>query len=133
MMAPFARRTRRLAEAQGRTGAALSGEEVARLLSRSSMPASADNVLRLLNRLSLPDQTEPRVIGVDDWAKRRGRRYGTIVVDLEQRRVVDFLPDRTGATLAGGCGSGRGSRWSHATARRSMPAPSRSARQRRSR
>ena len=101
LVMPFARRTRRLAEAQGRTGAALGGEAGARLLSRLSMPASADTVLRLLSRLPLPDQAAPRVIGVDDWAKRRGRSYGTIVVDLEQRRVVDLLPDRTAATLAG--------------------------------
>ena len=101
LVAPFARRTHRLAEAQGRTGAALGGEAGARLLSRLSMPASADTVLRLLKRLPLPHETEPRVIGVDDWAKHRGRSYGTIVVDLEQRRVVDLLPDRTAATLAG--------------------------------
>ena len=101
LVVPFARRTRRLAEAQGRTGAALGGEAGARLLSRLSMPASADTVLRLLNRLPLPHETTPRVIGVDDWAKRKGRSYGTIVVDLEQRRVVDLLPDRTAATLAG--------------------------------
>ena len=101
LVVPFARRTRRLAEAQGRTGAALGGEAGARLLSRLSMPASADTVLRLLKRMPLPDETEPRVIGVDDWAKRRGRSYGTIVVDLEQRRVVDLLPDRSAATLAG--------------------------------
>ncbi len=69
LVVPFARRTRRLAEAQGRTGAALGGEAGARLLSQLSMPASADTVLRLLNRMPLPDQTEPRVIGVDDWAE----------------------------------------------------------------
>jgi len=85
LVAPLARRTRRLAEAQGRTGAALGGEAGARLLSRLSMPASADTVLRLLNRLPLPLQTDPRVVGVDDWAKHKGRSYGTIVVDLEQR------------------------------------------------
>ncbi len=101
LVAPFARRTRRLAEAQGRTGAALGGEAGARLLSQLSMPASADTVLRLLNRIPLPHETTPRVVGVDDWAKRKGRSYGTIVVDLEQRRVVDLLPDRTAATLAG--------------------------------
>lgn len=100
-MVPFARRTRRLAEAQGRTGAALGGEASARLLSRLSMPASADTVLRLLGRLPPPLQTDPRVVGVDDWAKCRGRGYGTIVVDLERRRVVDPLPDRTATTLAG--------------------------------
>ena len=101
LVVPFARRTRRLAEAQGRTGAALGGEAGARLLSRLPMPASADTVLRLLNRLPLPLPSGPRVIGVDDWAKRKGRSYGTIVVDLERRRVVDMLPDRTATTLAG--------------------------------
>lgn len=100
LVAPFARRTCRLAEAQGRTGAALGGEAGARLLSRLSMPASADTVLRLLNQLPLPLQTELRVLGVDDWAMRKGRSYGTILVDLEQRRVVDLLPDRTATTLA---------------------------------
>ncbi len=64
------------------------------------MPASADTVLRLLNRMHLPDQSDPRVVGVDDWIKRRGRSYGTIVVDLERRGVVDLLPNRTAVTLA---------------------------------
>jgi hypothetical protein len=48
----------------------------------------------------LPDQPAPRVIGVDDWAKRKGSSYGTIIVDLERHRVVDMLPERTAATLA---------------------------------
>ncbi len=47
----------------------MGGEAGARLLSRLSMPASADTVLRLLNRLPMPEQTEPRAIGVDDWAE----------------------------------------------------------------
>ena len=64
LVAPFARRTRRLAEAQGRTGAALGGEAGARLLSRLSMPASADTVLRLLS-LGLSDST--RGEGSEPW------------------------------------------------------------------
>ena len=117
LVKPRARRTCRLAEAQGRVGVAPSGryaagcfadgsprgdggEAGARLLHCLAMPASADTVLRLIRRLPLPEQDAPRVVGVDDWALRKGRTYGTIVVDMERRRVVDLLPDRTAATVA---------------------------------
>ena len=40
-----------------------------------------------------------RVIGIDDWAWRKGQRYGTLICDLEQRRVIDLLPDREPATV----------------------------------
>jgi transposase len=41
----------------------------------------------------------PRVIGIDDWAWRKGQRYGTILIDLERSRVIDVLPDRDGKAL----------------------------------
>ncbi len=100
LMAPHARRTRRLAAAQARAGAALGGEAGARLLPCLAMPASADTVLRLVRKLPLPELEPPRAVVVDDWAMRKGHTYGTIVVDLERRRVVDLLPDRTAETLA---------------------------------
>ena len=100
LVAPHARRTRRLAEAQARAGAALGGEAGARLLPRLAMPASADTVLRLVRKLPLPEPEPPRAVVVDDWAMRKGHTYGTIVVDLERRRVVDLLPDRAAETLA---------------------------------
>ncbi|MBV9750602.1 MAG: ISL3 family transposase [Acetobacteraceae bacterium] len=100
LVAPRARRTRRLAEAQGRVGAVLGGEASSRLLSRLAMPASAATVLRSVRSLALPAQDAPRAVGVDDWAMCKGRTYGTIVVDLERHRVVDLLSDRTAETLA---------------------------------
>lgn len=101
LVAPHARRTRRLAEAQTRVGVALGGEAGSRLIRRLAMPASAATVLRLVRRPPLPETEPPRAVGVDDWAVRKGRTYGTIVVDLERRRVIDLLPDRTAETLAG--------------------------------
>ena len=100
LVVPYARRTRRLGEAQGRVGVALGGEAATRLLEHLAMPASADTVLCLVRRLPLPEPESPRVVAVDDWAVCKGRTYGTIVVDLERRRVVDLLPDRTSPTVA---------------------------------
>jgi hypothetical protein len=100
LVAPRAQRTRRLADAQGRVGVALGGAAGARLLDHLSMPASSATVLRLMRGLPLPRRAAPRVLGVDDWAWRKGRSYGTILVDLERRQVVDLLPDRSAATLA---------------------------------
>ena len=100
LVAPHARRTARLAEAQGQVGAALGGEAAARLLHHLAMPASPDTVLRLIRGLPLPAPEPPRVVAVDDWALRKGRTCGTIVVDLERRRTIALLPDRTSTTVA---------------------------------
>ena len=96
----WARRTRRLAKAQTGVGVTLGGQAGARLLLGLGMPASGATLLRLLRRLPLPMPQPPQVIGVDDWALRRGQVYGTIVVDLQRRCVVDLLPDRQAETLA---------------------------------
>ena len=101
LVAPHARRTCRLAAAQARVGVALGGNAGSRLLRHLAMPASTDTVLRLVHRLPLPAQEPPRIVGVDDWAIRKRCTYGTVVVDLERRRVLDLLPDRTAETLAG--------------------------------
>ena len=99
-MRAHARRSKRLRDVQRHLGLALGGEPAARLARRLSLPASADTFLRLVRSAKPPEPGNPRVIGIDEWAWRRGRRFGTMIVDLERNDVVDLLPDRRPATLA---------------------------------
>ena len=94
-----ARRSDRLAAAQADIGLVLGGEAGARLSRRLAMPVSGDTVLRLVRRRSVAPCPPPRVVGVDDWAWRRGRSYGTIVCDLKRHRVIDLLPGRSAEPL----------------------------------
>ncbi|MEV0193141.1 transposase [Kitasatospora purpeofusca] len=61
---------------------------------------SRSTVLRLVEELPDPVPPTPRVVGVDEYATRKGRVYGTVLVDAETRRPVDLLPDREASSLA---------------------------------
>jgi transposase len=98
--APWARTTDRLRQTQTDIGSSLGGEAGARLAARLAVTTSPDTLLRRVKHLRNEPAEPPRVVGIDDWAWRKGQRYGTIVVDLERSEVIDVLPDRDAQTVA---------------------------------
>lgn len=97
---PRAQRSQRLTDALWHIGQIAGGQGGSRLAQRLHRPASRCTLLRILRRQPLPERAPPQVVGVDDWAKRKGQAYGTLVVDLERHAVLDLLPDREAGTLA---------------------------------
>ncbi|WP_244662214.1 transposase [Mesorhizobium huakuii] len=81
-------------------GFAAGGEPGSRLSRKLAMPVSGDTLLRMIRAAGFEPPEAPRVVGIDDWAWRRGQRYGTIICDLERNRVLDLLPDRNANTVA---------------------------------
>jgi transposase len=96
----FARRTDRLASQLCHLAFRLSAESGARLGDQLGMPVSAASLLRLQRQHPLPAPPAPQVIGVDDWAIRKGRTYGALIVDLERHQPIDVLPDAKAETFA---------------------------------
>jgi transposase len=100
LVAPGARRSHPLLCALTKIGMALGGKPGARLARQLGMPTSNRTLLRLVRAVPPPLAASPRILGVDDWAWKKGRRYGTILCDLERHRAVDLLPERSADSVA---------------------------------
>ena len=98
---PYYRRMIRSNDLLMRIALELGGNTGSAISRYVGIPVSPSTMLRVIKRLDIQPKTlTSGVIGVDDWAFKKGKTYGTVIVDLERKEVVDLLPDRESGTLA---------------------------------
>ncbi len=97
---PYSRMTTRLRQVLRQLGGELGGMAAKRIGGQLHIKTSRNTILRTLRAKAELKKAKPRVVGIDDFAFRRGKTYGSIIVDHETRRVIDLLPNREPETIA---------------------------------
>lgn len=97
---PWGRKTERLTTQLTKIGLAIGGLPGSRLTPHLGVNTSRQTLLRLVMKTPTPSYQVPKVLGLDDWAYRKCKTYGTILVDLEKHQPIDLLSDRKASTLA---------------------------------
>ncbi|HET8911590.1 MAG TPA: transposase family protein [Ktedonobacteraceae bacterium] len=95
----YARRTTRGTETLAKLGFALGGKAASALSQHLGLESSRMTILRILRQTPPLSVATPKMLGVDDWAFRRSKTYGTILINLEDGSPVDLLPDHQTGTL----------------------------------
>lgn len=95
---PHGRYTFGLRQFLGQLGQEQGGASGVRSAKLQEMETTSRAILRFMHALPLPPIVDPQIIGIDEWAWKSRQRYGTIIVDLERKKPIALLPDRSRAS-----------------------------------
>ncbi|TSA37307.1 MAG: ISL3 family transposase [Porphyromonadaceae bacterium] len=95
----YSRRTTRACKISDSFSIELTGKLGSQLSKQIFLGVSISTITRIAHNQQLPVIKQPRVLGVDDWAFRKGVRFGTVLIDMETSRPIDLLLTRESADL----------------------------------